>query len=487
MTGAVGRPGCYEAPLGITTRRLVDDYAGGFTDEPGAIVPGGAASGILPPAALDVPLTRDALAEWGAGVGSAAVQIFPRSYSPLRLLAETMRFFAEESCQKCTPCRIGNRALHAVFAGERAMRSGAARRVARGNGADLDLRARAGGADPGPQRTAPLARARRGATRMSAELMRLLSGFRPTQALHVAASLGIADLLAGGPRASDELATESGAHPDSLYRLLRALASIGVLEEDDARRFALTPLGEPLRSDVPGSLHGWALLIGRPYFWSAWGNLEHSIRSGENSFRSLHGTDVWDWRADRPEESAIFDDAMASLTGATNRAVLEAYDFGRFGMIVDVGGGNRRPAGRDSRRSPDRAWRALRPAARGRRRGRGLRVGRRSLQHRGRHLLRVCAGGGDAYLLKMIIHDWEDEEAIAILRVCRAAMSTEARLLVIERILAPPNEGPEGKFSDLNMLVMPGGRERTEAEFAALFERSGSGSSRPCRPAQAPP
>ena len=121
VTGAVGRPGCYEAPLGITTRRLVDDYAGGFTDEPGAIVPGGAASGILPPAALDVPLTRDALAEWGAGVGSAAVQIFPRSYSPLRLLAETMRFFAEESCQKCTPCRIGNRALHAVFAGERAM------------------------------------------------------------------------------------------------------------------------------------------------------------------------------------------------------------------------------------------------------------------------------------------------------------------------------------------------------------------------------
>jgi formate dehydrogenase beta subunit len=114
VSGAVARPGCYEAPSGITTRELVEEHAGGFADEVGAVVPGGAASGILPRSALDVPLTRDALREYGAGVGSAAVQVFPASYSPLRLLAETMRFFAEESCQKCTPCRIGNRALHHV-------------------------------------------------------------------------------------------------------------------------------------------------------------------------------------------------------------------------------------------------------------------------------------------------------------------------------------------------------------------------------------
>ena len=115
VTGVVGKPGCYEAPAGVTTRELVEGYAGGFTDDPGSIVPGGAASGILPPSALDAPLTRDGLREFGAGPGSAAVQIFPASYSPLRLLAETMRFFAEESCQKCTPCRIGNRALHHLF------------------------------------------------------------------------------------------------------------------------------------------------------------------------------------------------------------------------------------------------------------------------------------------------------------------------------------------------------------------------------------
>ena len=114
VTGAVNRPGCYEAPNGVTTRELVEEHAGGFADEVGAVVPGGAASGILPPSAVDVPLTRDELREYGAGVGSAAVQVFPKGYSPLRLLAETMRFFAEESCQKCTPCRIGNRALHHV-------------------------------------------------------------------------------------------------------------------------------------------------------------------------------------------------------------------------------------------------------------------------------------------------------------------------------------------------------------------------------------
>jgi formate dehydrogenase len=121
VSGAVGKPGCYAAPLDVTVRGLIDKYAGGLTAEPGAIVPGGTASGILPPAALDAPLTRDGLAEWGCSVGSAAVQVFPSGYSPVRLLAETMRFFAEESCQKCTPCRIGNRALHAVFDGERTM------------------------------------------------------------------------------------------------------------------------------------------------------------------------------------------------------------------------------------------------------------------------------------------------------------------------------------------------------------------------------
>jgi hypothetical protein len=136
------------------------------------------------------------------------------------------------------------------------------------------------------------------------QLRRLGIGFQVSQAIHVAARLGIADLLAGGARTSDELAEDTGTHADSLYRLLRALATVGVLHEEPGRRFALTPLGKPLRSDAEGSLAGWARFMGRPYFWEAWTALEHSVRAGENAFRTVHGTDVWSYRSEHPEESA---------------------------------------------------------------------------------------------------------------------------------------------------------------------------------------
>src|SRR5213596_500478 len=170
-------------------------------------------------------------------------------------------------------------------------------------------------------------------------LFRLVSGYQLSQALHVAARLGVADRLAGGPRSSDDVAAETGTHPDTLYRLLRALAAVGVLHELDGRRFELTELGEGLRSDVAGSVHGWAMMIGRPMHWNTWSSLGESIRTGENTFRLVHGTDVWSYRAERPEELAIFDDAMTSMTGLVDAAVLDAYDLTRFGEIVDVAGG----------------------------------------------------------------------------------------------------------------------------------------------------
>ncbi len=175
---------------------------------------------------------------------------------------------------------------------------------------------------------------------MSAELARLVDGFRVTQAIHAAVDLGIPDLLADGERTADDLAQASGADPSALYRLLRALASLGVLHEADGQRFSLTPLGTPLRSDVPGSINGWVRLTGREYLWRSWGNLANAVRTGENSFQSLHGSNVFEWRADHPEESAIFDAAMGSLTAASNAAILAAYDFGRFATVVDVAGGN---------------------------------------------------------------------------------------------------------------------------------------------------
>jgi hypothetical protein len=304
---------------------------------------------------------------------------------------------------------------------------------------------------------------------------RLLAGGQVSQAVHVAASLGIADLLAAGPRGSDELAAETDTHAPSLYRLLRALAAIGVLHEDDERRFSLTPQGELLRSDVPGSVHGWAAFVGRPYIREAWSALAHSIRTGENAFRHVHGTDVWSYRAERPEESAAFDSAMQSLTGGANQALVDAYDFGRFGTIVDVGGGNGALLA---------ALLAAYPALRGIVFDQEHVVANAEAVLAGAGVADRCelaAGsffeevppGGDAYTLKSIIHDWDDEKSVAILQVVRRAMGAGGTLLLIERIVDPPNEGWRTKFSDLNMLVNPDGRERTHEEWGTLLQQAG--------------
>ncbi|MDQ4099502.1 MAG: methyltransferase, partial [Chloroflexota bacterium] len=159
----------------------------------------------------------------------------------------------------------------------------------------------------------------------SAALYRLGDGYRVTQALHVAAVLGLADLLKDGPRSSDDLAAASDTHPDALYRLLRALASVGVFHEEEDRRFALTELGAGLRSDAPESLAGWLSFVGDSYHWQAWGALLHSVRTGENAFRHVHGVDPWTLRARHPESSAVFDRAIASLASQIIAAVLATY------------------------------------------------------------------------------------------------------------------------------------------------------------------
>jgi len=306
---------------------------------------------------------------------------------------------------------------------------------------------------------------------MSADLLRLVNGFRVTQTIYAGVELGIPDLLAEGERTADDLADASGADPPTLYRLLRALASLGIVHEGDERRFSLTDLGRPLRSDVPGSLRGWVRLQGRDYLWRSWGNLANAVREGQNSFRMVHGTDIWEWRAEHADGSAIFDEAMRSMTIGANASILDAYDFGQFGTIVDVAGGNGTLIA---------ALLAAHPASR------GILFDQEHVVSGAEPILRaagvldrceIVAGsffesvpeGADAYVLKWIIHDWEDEESVAILRTCRAAMGTDAVVLLIERDLGQPNEDPVAKLADLNMLVMPGGRERTLDEYAALF------------------
>lgn len=304
-------------------------------------------------------------------------------------------------------------------------------------------------------------------------LLRLVSGYQLSQALHVAARLDVGDRLAGGSRSSDDLAVETAVHADALYRLLRALAAAGVLRELDGRRFELTELGEGLRSDVSGSVHGWALMVGRPMHWNTWSSLIESIRTGDNTFRLVHGTDVWSYRAQRPEELTIFDGAMTSMTGVVDAAILDAYDFGRFGEIVDIAGGRG----------------ALLAAILAKHEGvRGVLFDQPDVVANAEPLVgwlgdrcRVVGGnffesvpdGADAYLLKAILHDWEDEECITILRVIRRAMPDNGVVVVLERDLGRPNENAAAKLSDLNMLVNPGGRERNEEEYAALFRAAG--------------
>jgi hypothetical protein len=311
--------------------------------------------------------------------------------------------------------------------------------------------------------------------RPSLVLRRLINGYQVTQAIHVAAKLGLADLMASGPQAADGLAAATGAHPDSLARLLRALATAGVFHEEDDGRFGLTELGECLRSDAPEPVGAWAAFVGEPYHWQAWGDLLHGVQTGEMPFRNVHGSDPWTFRAAHPELSAGFDRAMADISRQASAAVLAAFDFGRFGVVADIGGGTgvflaailaKHPATRgilfDQPHVVSGAARVLTAAG----------VADRC-QVVGGSFFDAVPEGGDAYVLKAVLHDAHDDDALAILRVCRRAMRPGTRLLAIERELGAPNESPDAKFSDLNMLVATGGRERRPEEYAALFAATG--------------
>jgi hypothetical protein len=306
-------------------------------------------------------------------------------------------------------------------------------------------------------------------------LMELINGFQTTQAIHVAVTLGIPDLLRNGAVACDQLASATGSHPGALYRLLRALAAVGIMQESEDRRFALTRLGGGLVSDAECSRNAWVKFAAGPPMWAAWGHLLHSVRSGETGFRRAHGQDVWSFRAANRAESALFDLAMREHARDIAREMLSAYDFTQFSHIVDVGGGNgtliagllaacQQATGTllDLAHVVAGAGEVLEQAG----------VSQRCKVLAGSFFDSVPAGG-DVYVLKSIVHDWDDREAQDILRNCRRAMSADARLLVVERMLAPPNEGLEGKLSDLNMLVNAGGRERTSEEFTALLAGAG--------------
>jgi hypothetical protein len=307
------------------------------------------------------------------------------------------------------------------------------------------------------------------------DLLGLINGFQITQAIRVAATLRLADHLNNGARSAGELAALTSCHPDSLYRLLRALATVGVFREEEGRTFTLTPMGDCLRTDSATPLGAWAEVVGSPYFWQAWGHLLHSVQTGENAFQNLNGKDVWQFRTEHPDYGATFDRAMTQLSRGSAEAVIRAYDFSPFRHIVDVGGGQGLMLVAILRAHPlMRGTLFDQPDVVAGARAVLLESGvidRCNIV--GGSFFEAVPGGADAYLMRAVIHDWEDNEAIAILKRCRRAMRETAKLLLIERLVAPPNEMPTTKFSDLNMLVSPGGRERTREEFSDLFAKSG--------------
>jgi hypothetical protein len=305
-------------------------------------------------------------------------------------------------------------------------------------------------------------------------LLQMTNAFQLSQAIYVAATLGIADLLKDGPKGSDELADATRTHAPTLYRLLRALASVGIFVESDGR-FGLTPLAENLRTDTPGSLRDFVMLIGQQSFWSSWGHLLRSVRTGESAFRRIHRMALWEYLAAHPEEAAVFDAAMTSLSSGVVDAVVRSYDFSGIGVLLDVGGGEGTLLA---------AILAANPSLRGILfdqpdvvRTAGALLEQAGVADRcavaGGSFFETVPAGADACLLKSVIHDWDDEAAIEILRACRAAMDEGGKLLVVERVIRPGNDPDPAKFSDPNMLVIPGGRERTAEDFERLYAEAG--------------
>lgn len=306
-------------------------------------------------------------------------------------------------------------------------------------------------------------------------MLQLASGYFVSQSLHAAARLGVADYLTGGPRSTQELAERTGADEPSLYRLLRALASLGVFRETEPRTFELTPLAELLREGVPGSMRSAVIMLGDPEHYRAWGELEHSIQTGEPAFDHAFGMGVFEYFERHPQSAAVFDQAMTDLTDA--EGIAAAYDFSEVRTVVDIAGGHGSLLAAVLRLHPQLHGVLFDlPHVIQRAKERGFLGG--ELAERARlesgSFFEAVPAGGDVYMMKHIIHDWDDEHCVRILESCRRVLPAAGRLLVLDTVVPAGNDPHPSKLMDLNMLVMThGGRERTEEEFRALFSRAG--------------
>lgn len=306
-------------------------------------------------------------------------------------------------------------------------------------------------------------------------MLQLISGFHVSRALYVAAKLGLADLVAGGLHDGPALAAATATDASSLMRVLRLLATVGVFEVDEHERVRLTPLAETLRQDAPASLRGWAIGQLGDEHYMAWGDLLGSVRTGQDAFRRLFGKSPWEHRVEHAASAEEFDAGMSSFLRAHIEAVINAYPFGRFRRIVDVAGGDGQMLAAILATCADTSGQVFEVPHVAERAAR--RFGQAGLAERATALagsiFDTVPAGADAYLLSRVIHDWADADAIAILKNCRLAANPASTLILVERVL-PDRMDTTARAralaaSDVNMLVMTGGRERTEAQYRELL------------------
>jgi hypothetical protein len=306
-------------------------------------------------------------------------------------------------------------------------------------------------------------------------LLEIAQGAWLAQALYVATKLGIADALVSGPLSADEVANKVGSDAGATFRLMRALASNGILKQRRDGTFALTRVGQELRTDSPDTMAAMVELIGTPEHWEHWGSLLHSVQTGETAAEAVRGMPIFDYLETRPEYAEVFNRAMTGVSSMAIESLDSAYDFSDRKLIVDVGGGHGALLGAVLRNAPGASGVLFdQPSVID---GAGAPLEAAGVSERctmvGGSFFESVPEGGDAYLLKTIVHDWADDQALTILRNVRSAIAPTGRLLVLELVLpagAPPHPG---MLLDLEMLVQAGGRERTGSEYAELLSKAG--------------
>ncbi len=309
----------------------------------------------------------------------------------------------------------------------------------------------------------------------SAQLMDMIFAFALSRSISVAAQFGIADQLKDGPKSADELAAALGLHARSLYRMMRALAGAGVFSEDADRRFSLTPLSDLLRSDAPESLRAFATFIAGDVNFTTWAKLPYSIQTGQRAFDHVHGDFYFDWIAQNQAEGKVFNDAMTSMSMGAGAAVLAGYDFTGINKLVDVGGGHGLLLAAVLQQYPQMkgvlcdAPSVVAEA--------GALLEESGVADRcetvGVNFFETVPAGGDAYIMKHIIHDWSDDECVTILNLCHAAMTDNGKVLIAEMVLPERNAPGVSKLLDLEMLQFMTGCERTAEEYRLLLDRAG--------------